>query len=403
MTNSNWISMTIAAYPCVINATTNEEKPVTKNKFVAKTMPFLLGFLALIACNTVLDDSKPIQPNAVPQLKIKWTEETITTAPWSSIFDIAWKPDGSSIAVADSDKTYLTSNDTTPTFQQIQNLSAGIAWQQNGQQIVGQNGTQFVIANLETGNQFTINKGGWFRFNTPIAFSPDGRFIIGIQSAYNGSGAVIVVDTTTGQIIQSLDSQDQIFALGYNNAGDKVLIVGLGGGLYDATTLNTIFSFSDGEIPVAGDFSPSGNQYAVAYFKQLADDSINYRVAIHNTQTGALENSIALTKLPTNLKWSPNGTQIGFGFNNGIISIWDVSTGTIVQDLPIQSARIIDFEWHPSGSPIAVVSDNTLVFYNATSGDEERCISPTGTPNAYQRSNNVYGLAYNPKYLPKML
>jgi WD40 repeat protein len=371
-------------------------KIMTKNKFVVKTMPILLGLLALIACNTT-NDTKPIQTSAISQLKIKWTDKNVKTAPWFSINDITWKPDGSKIAVADLNRTYLTPLDTNPVFQTIENLSSGIAWQQDGQQIVGNSGSGFLVVNPDTGNQFAIQRGGWFGTSEPVNWSPDGRYIIGIQPQYFGVGQLIVADTTTRQVIKNLGSQNQIFALSYNSTGDKVLVVSLGRGLYDATTFNKIFSFPDGEVPVAGDFSPNGNQYAIAYFNSLPDNTINYRIAIHNTQTGEIEKNITLSKLPTSLKWNPSGTRIGSGFTDGKISIWDVNTGNVAQELPSQNSRIIDFEWHPSGSPIAVASDQTLVFFNATTGDEEGRMAPSSTPNpnANQRTNNVYGLAYN--------
>jgi WD40 repeat protein len=366
-----------------------------KTKLVSRTMPLLIALFALIACNTT-NDSKPIQPNAVSELQLKWTgSSTSVVATWGAIYDIAWKPDGTKIAVGDRDNTYITTQDD-PTFQSIPNLGSGIAWQKDGQQIVGNDRSQFLIVNPDTGSQFTIQHGGWFGENHPITWSPDGRYIVGIQPEYLSSGRLIVIDTTTRQVVQNLGSQNQIFALNFNSSGTRFLVVGSGRGLYDTTTFEKIFSFPNDEVPRTGDFSPNGNQYAIAYFKELDNGDVSYRIGIHNTQTGIIEQSIALSKLPTILKWNSDGTQLGGGFSDGTVSLWNVSTGLVMQNLPTLNSGITDLEWHPSGSPIAVAGYSTLVFFDAVTGKETQRISDSAAFTSYRRANNVYALTYNP-------
>jgi WD40 repeat protein len=369
-----------------------------KNNLISKTTPLLIGLLALIACNTTTNGENPIKSSAVTQLKVKWAEKTLLgIAPWSNIQSISWKSDGTKIAVSDfSRRTFITAPEVNTGISNISNLGYSSTWEKNGGRIATYGDSEVIIADTVTGNTFTLPYANWLAQPDPIEWSPDGLFIIGTIPVYSSQNQLVIWNVSTRQVIQNFGSQSNTFALSWSSVGNKILVVGSGRGVYDANTFEKIFEFPENESPTAGSFSPNGNYYAVSYYQYTQIGGQTYRIAIHNATDGTIIKSIPLSKLPTTLKWNPSGTQIGGGYDDGTSSIWNVSTGNIVQELPIQNNRIVSLKWHPSGSPIAVASGQNLTFYNALTGEEEGQIAPTVTTDPNQRTNNVYALAYNP-------
>ena len=363
-----------------------------KNSLISKTTPLLLSLLALIACNTITDGEKPIKPNAITSLTKRWSGNSVLFAPpWQNITDIAWKPNGTQIAVADFNSTFITEPTIGATIQTLDQIERKIAWDKTGNRLAGLSnyGSTITITNPGTDIEVKVGNAEYGYDLSPFVWSPNNQFIVGLEPIYGGTGTYAIWDVNTQQEVRSLGAETYNSNISWSATGNKILIVGQGKGIFDAATGVQQLTFSELQYPSAGEFSPDGTQMAIAF-----TNFDNERIDIFDTLTGTITKTIALIdEIPTTLKWSPAGTQIGGGFYNGKTKIWDVSTGLVIRELRKQNSTIADLEWHPGGSSIAVASSSDLIFYDATNGDE---ISRIANPDPNTRKNNVYGLSFHP-------
>jgi WD40 repeat protein len=366
-----------------------------KNSLISKTTPMLLGLLALIACNTTTNGETPIKSNAVTSLTKRWSGNSVLFAPpWQNITDIAWKPDGTQIAIADQNGTYITQPEPTATVQRMTQIERRIAWEIAGERLAGLSNRNATITIANPNTNLELNLGGSQYRNdfSAMAWSPDSQFLVGLKPIYGGTGTYTVWDVNTQREVRTLGRETYRSNISWSATGNKILIVGQGKGVFDAVTGVQQLTFSALQYPNAGEFSPNGTQMAIAF-----TNSGNERIDIFDSLTGAITKTIALTdEVPTILKWNPAGTQIGGGFYNGKTKIWDVGTGLVTRELRQQNSAITDLEWHPDGTPIAVASASDLIFYDANNGDE---ISRIANPDLNSRKNNVYGLSSHPSKL----
>ena len=69
--------------------------------------------------------------------------------------------------------------------------------------------------------------------------------------------------------------------------------------------------------------------------------------------------------------WSPNGTRVASGSQDGNVRIWDIRMGKNVLNFFGHSNAILDVAWNPDGKEIASSSlDNTVMIWNSESGDK---------------------------------
>ena len=355
----------------------------------------LIGLVALIACNTITSKTNPINNASVSGLQKRWAGNSVLFAPpWYSIQDIAWKPDGSSIAVADYNNAYVTRIEVDAVVKSAA-VARQVAWDQTGRFIAGMDSASPMLAIVDTtdNSRVTLGISAPGRNDSPVAWSPDGNYVVLSQgttranNGYLGNFSIVVWDVNTRQVVKTLGLSTNTRQVSW--VADKILVVGRSQGTYNAVSGNPEIVFSGNQNPIAGDLSPTGDKAAIAF-----SDSGNERIDIFDTTTQTIVKSIPLTSgVPQKLKWNPAGTQIGGGKYDGTTTIWDATTGLVTRELPSQSGAIADLEWNPMGSPIAIASGRGLFFYDSQTGKETARIAPID-PNA--RGNNVYGLAFNP-------
>lgn len=71
----------------------------------------------------------------------------------------------------------------------------------------------------------------------------------------------------------------------------------------------------------------------------------------------------------TTIAWNPDGTLLATGSANGIVHIWNASTGTAVHTLAGHQNRVSDLAWNPIGDKLLSAGhDGNVVLWDANTG-----------------------------------
>jgi WD40 repeat protein len=256
-----------------------------------------------------------------------WEEETVT--------DLAWSPDGETLAVASPGRIALYNPYTRENFQNI-NANEGvvsIAFSPDGKW-------------LASGNQLGSEQEGYAGFLdfwratnweplgilyedpqavSKITFSPEGKsFAAAFTSNISQDNFVAIWDTLTWEVTQTLKT---------------------------GTALNIAFS-PDGKL-----LATTPDRYAIKLW-DIGDNSLLYK--LYTSFTGAV-NSLA---------FSPNGDRLATGHYDGSIRIWDTNTGKLLGTYPSDGV-IQSLAFSPDGRIIASghsYQDNNIRLWDADTG-----------------------------------
>lgn len=106
----------------------------------------------------------------------------------------------------------------------------------------------------------------------------------------------------------------------------------------------------------------------------MASSSLDGNLYIWDASTGELlldlvEDEIVIT--PWAIKWSPDGSKLIGGFEDGLIKIWNTETGEELISFSGHSGGITSFSWSPSGGRVASgSSDGTARVWDVVTGVE---------------------------------
>jgi len=256
-----------------------------------------------------------------------WQEETVT--------DLAWAPDSQTLAVAYYAGVSLYDAHTRAQLRTLDTLEGVISLAYSPR-------NDF----LATGNRFGSEEEGYAgsvdlwrvsewtplgvfyqdtRAVSKVAFSPQGSaFAAAFTSQTYLENTVVVWDTTTWGIT-------------------RTLITG--------TVLDIAFS------PDARLVAATPDRYAVRIW-QLRDAKLLHR--LFTSFSGAV-NSLA---------FSPNGATLATGHYDGIIQIWDVSKGQVIQKFPAEGV-VESLAFSPDGTILASgqsYTDNAVLLWEAGTG-----------------------------------
>jgi WD40 repeat protein len=189
-----------------------------------------------------------------------------------------------------------------------------------------------------------------------------------------------------------LGSESQVTALAYSPDGRHVAVGGAGGEpirIWDAASGKQAALLRDGMFYVTClRFSPDG--------KSLVSSDCAGEIRLWDwAKNGApVEHFSDFTSLVRCFAFSPDGKNMATGYEmEGIVRVWAVSTGRLVQSLEGQAFQVSALAFTPDGQALfSSSSGQGIQHWNLTTGKEVRLIKA----ELLGHSNTVSGLAISP-------
>jgi WD40 repeat protein len=243
---------------------------------------------------------------------------------------------------------------------------------------------------VATGRTYRLLEGHPGIINA-LAFSPDGSSL-----ASGGSDRVIRLwDPRSGSISASLYGHGKpITALAFNPQGNLLVTCSTDETMkvWDVKSGALLHTIGVGSLGIWGiqamAFSPDGKNLVTA------DDNSSIRVwdaktwkesrslqAVEGTRSlvfvyGAVDENEKISKA-LSVVFSPDGSQILSGHNDGTIRLWDAQTGRAIRAIKTAGRNAVHCAFTPDGNAIICVNhdDNPIRIIDARSGEIIRSVS----------------------------
>lgn len=208
-----------------------------------------------------------------------------------------------------------------------------------------------------------------------VDWSPDGtKLVAGISASYTGAP---VWDFHTGQIIAREPPGPSSSWVKWNPDSIRVTSSGFDNSIaiWDGTTGQSL-----GYAPVGGgmvNWSPDGNKL-VTNGDNIETNWASVGDIITGTATMKL---VGHSSWLTDVEWSPDGSKIATGSNDETARIWDAETGKTLLVLRGHRQYISAVSWSPDSRVLASASDNTILFWDAQTGQVLRTVQADGEIN----------------------
>lgn len=281
--------------------------------------------------------------------------------------EVAWSPDGKTIALATSAGLYIFDGSTykQQNFINTDGWTSCIAFSPDG---------DFILSGTAEGNlvNWSLKKAGdrqefpipTGKTITSVAYAPSGRYI----AAGTGDGIIFVFDIITGQKIGTMDQQYAVTGLSFSidnrylSSGDTDT---------DHGKLN-IWDLSSQKL-YASQNDHSNDVTDVVYSKDgkwIVTGCMDWRLRLWEASTGRLMHTFLTQKAPiTSIAISPDGEIVAGGLSNGEIMFWSISDYSMLRDFKAHPDEVKSLSFSPDGKYLASSSwDQALMIWN-TDGD----------------------------------
>jgi WD40 repeat protein len=282
---------------------------------------------------------------------------------------LALRPDGEVVAIGGSTAIYLYETDALQdvTAWPVDGRVRSLAWSPDGTRLALGYEESIELRDPDTGDVLLRLEGHEEETSVnELVWSPDGTML----ASGSTDDSVIVWDTATGDSLNRMAGNvSDINGLAWSpdsksvmyTTGDLVL-------LRDALTGEREFSFEGHrESITALARSPDGSLYASS---ALVENS----VMIWEAGSGERRRTIYISTIPGFLKgtydmqWSPDGTRLAVGENDGDISIWDAETGARKRAIDAFS-NVSGLAWLPDGRRVIACSSNEVAIWDVDTGE----------------------------------
>ncbi|MBK9182260.1 MAG: choice-of-anchor D domain-containing protein [Ignavibacteria bacterium] len=269
-----------------------------------------------------------------------------------NVHNVAFSPDGSTIATASWDSTAKIWDTSTGVL--IRTLTGhtsyvlGVAFSPDGSRIATTSDdatTKIWDANAGTLIRTLAGPNVWVN---GVAFSPNGYTI---ATAGNDKTAKIW-DANTGALIRTLSHASYVSGVAFSPDGSRIATACLDrtSRIWDANTgalIRTLTGHPDGVMGVA--FSPDGSRIATASHDSTAK--------LWEASTGMLIRTLTgHTYYVRGVAFSPDGSRIATASEDRTAKLWDANTGVLIRTLTGHTSEVVGVTFSPDGSRIATAS-----------------------------------------------
>lgn len=312
-------------------------------------------------------------------------QQTITR-----IVSVAWSPDGTKLAISGGppvcDNIDLSLYDVKiinpVTNQTLLNITGNrcyvgdLSWSPDNSKLMGTTIGGVHIWNALTGQSVLNNiRGQGF---VSARWMPDGNSLIVTDS----SGGMLILNANTGQLILVLDVLGSVIDL--NSSGTRLVAGKFRENvlrILDTANGQLVLSLSGHSAGVSSvDWSPDGSK--------IASGSDNGNVRVWNaTSGGQLLSLSAHTGTVTSVAWNPDNRLLATTGVDGNLRIWDTTNGQLVSQISAVGF-IYDAAWSPDGNKLAYGGASSTVNLIAPSN------SGRGLRGAYYDNADFTALRY---------
>ncbi|MEI8255598.1 MAG: WD40 repeat domain-containing protein [Deltaproteobacteria bacterium] len=293
----------------------------------------------------------------------------------------AWSPDGGTLAARFEDGAVRLWNTRTGAIDVTLPLPAPgavtILWSPDGRSLATQGEWGRIhlwdaLAGTLRADVSTV-RSGEVRGVTAIGWSPDGATLaVGSSEEvwlWNGRTGDLRATLQMGAVTLEWSPDGGTLAVG-NEAATE---------LWDARTgrVRARLHSSAGNQSITSNtmaWSPRGDTLAAI----VGNDG----VALCDGVMGQCRSPTGLTgtRRDSNLAWSPDGTSLATGDDDGIVCIWDVGTGTVRTTFHGRYGATPRAWWSPDGALLAVASGGTVQVWDPVAGTSQASLEGDAIP-----------------------
>lgn len=299
------------------------------------------------------------------------------------IFSAVWSPNGQHIAVSTFEGTITVidpDGNLIRTLQETNNTPVvALDWHPDGTKLVSGGAAPLTIWDISTGTIEAELFGHSFAVYD-VDWSPDGNKIASASFDSYPNG-VIVWDVSTGEQLFSV-ADGLVTSVEWSPDGNLLAVGTLNAiELWDPTG-ELIRTLEVPDYQTALDWHPSGNQIAAAENYASGSGAVRIWDVATGNLVQALEEYAAAV---VSVAWSPDGVRLASAARDGAIRIWDTDSGK--NTIAFQEENpLLALDWSPDGSKIvyggeegitAIVESSlliTLPFADTFKSGSDKCL-----------------------------
>ncbi|MEJ2598197.1 MAG: hypothetical protein P8Z00_07665, partial [Anaerolineales bacterium] len=179
-----------------------------------------------------------------------------------------------------------------------------------------------------------------------LAFSPDGKQLA-VDSGYN----IFLIDASSGAIKRILPSDHDIHQLTFSPAGPWLAADNAIYNLKDGSRVQTFRTFNPADIQAIA-YSPDGQVLAI---------TTGSTISLVDVDTGLVLQELVANGVNIRcLKFDPAGRKVVAATDDDRLWVWEVITGDVLQTTDAFTGPILDVDFSPDGNRFAAMSSDHI-------------------------------------------